>query len=480
VRHPSSGFAAASRFFVRTAISLMVAATLVKANAAEASTAKYSSIVIDVNTGKTMFSASADAPRYPASLTKMMTLYLLFEGLKSGKFTKSTRIPISRHAASQAPSKLGVKAGQSITVETAIFALVTKSANDAAAASGEFMGGSEERFAQIMTAKARNLGMSRTTFRNASGLPNPSQVTTARDMATLGIALRQNFPQYYGYFSTRSFTYGRSRMGNHNKLLGRVAGVDGIKTGYTRASGFNLVTSVKQGNRLVVAVVMGGKTGRARDQHMAALVKKYAPKASNSHRSESFFAKLIGKQKPVPVPEKAPVVEEAVAMEDTGAEDSSSEEADVEVAAAEADTEAAAEPEQAAVAIPAERKAAQPAPEALAFAPPAPVKRPKALVAVEQEAAPVDPITTASNDPKGWVIQIAAADSKSGAHKLLSDAKFKAGKALSSAEPFTQEVEKGSAKLYRARFSGFETKTAARNACAALKKQKISCFALNN
>jgi D-alanyl-D-alanine carboxypeptidase len=465
-----SGFAAASRFLARTAVSLMIAATLVKANAAEAATAKYAAIVIDVNSGKTMFSASADAPRYPASLTKMMTLYMLFEGLKSGKFTKNSRIPISRHAASQAPSKLGVKPGQSISVETAIYALVTKSANDAAAASGEFMGGSEARFAQIMTAKARNLGMSRTTFRNASGLPNPSQLTTARDMATLGIALRQNFPQYYSYFSTRSFTYGRSRMGNHNKLLGRVAGVDGIKTGYTRASGFNLVTSVKQGNRLVVAVVMGGKTGRARDQHMAGLVNKYAPKASNSRRSESFFAKLLGKQKPMPAPVKAPVIEEQVAMEDTGAEDA--------VSLAEEEEDFAAAPEQ--IAVPAERKSAEPAPEALAFAAPAPIKRPKALVAVEQEAAPVDPIITASNDPKGWVIQIAAADSKSGAHKLLSDAKFKAGKALSSAEPFTQEVEKGSSKLYRARFSGFETKTAAWNACAALKKQKISCFALNN
>ena len=468
MRKSVSGFAAASRFFVRTAISLMVAATLVKANAAEAATPKYAAVVIDVNTGKTMFSASADAPRYPASLTKMMTLYMLFEGLKSGKFTKSTRIPISRHAASQAPSKLGVKAGQSITVETAILALVTKSANDAAAASGEFIGGSEARFAQMMTAKARNLGMSRTTFRNASGLPNPSQLTTARDMATLGIALRQNFPQYYGYFSTRSFTYGRSRMGNHNKLLGRVAGVDGIKTGYTRASGFNLVTSVKQGNRLVVAVVMGGKTGRARDQHMAALVKKYAPKASNTRRSESFFAKLIGKQKPVPVPAKAPVIEQEVAMEDSDAENAVSE--------AQEEEAAAAEPEI--VAIPAERKTE---PQVLAYTEPAPVKRPKAIVVAEQEAAaPVDPITTASNDPKGWVIQIAAADSKSGAHKLLSDAKFKAGKALASAEPFTQEVEKGASKLYRARFSGFETKTAAWNACAALKKQKISCFALNN
>ena len=204
MRNPFSGFAAASRFFARTAASLLVAATLVKANAAEAATPKYAAIVVDVNSGKTMFSASADAPRYPASLTKMMTLYMLFDGLKSGKFTKSTRIPVSRHAASQAPSKLGLKAGQSITVETAILALVTKSANDAAAASGEFIGGSEARFAQMMTAKARNLGMSRTTFRNASGLPNPAQLTTARDMATLGIALRQHFPQYYAYFSTRS------------------------------------------------------------------------------------------------------------------------------------------------------------------------------------------------------------------------------------------------------------------------------------
>jgi D-alanyl-D-alanine carboxypeptidase len=472
VRKNAFGFAAASRFFARAFVSLTVAATL-----AQAATSKYAAIVIDVNSGKTMFSASADAPRYPASLTKMMTIYLLFEGLKSGKFSKKTPMPVSAHSASQAPSKLGLKPGQSITVENAILALVTKSANDAAATSGEFMGGSEERFAQLMTSKARRLGMSRTTFRNASGLPDPRQLTTARDMATLGIALRAHFPEYYAYFSTRSFTYGRSRMGNHNKLLGRVAGVDGIKTGYTRASGFNLVTSVKSGNRQLVAVVMGGASGRARDQHMASLVKKYTPKASSVSTS-ALMARLLGKKaRPLP----APVVEDVVA--------------EVEVAAAPEAIEAPAN-----VPTPVEKRIEQSNEPELAYAAPLPVKRPAVAIASVTEptaededqaeepvaksdaAEPVDPIVTASKDkdPSGWVIQIAAADSEAGARKLLSNAKSKGGKALSGAEPFTQAVEKGSATLYRARFSGFENKQVAWNACAALKKQKISCYALTN
>ncbi len=475
MRTNTFGLAAASRFFARSFVSLAIAATLFSANGAQAATSKYAAIVIDVNSGKTMFSASADAPRYPASLTKMMTIYLLFEGLKAGKFSKHTPMPVSQHASSQAPSKLGLKPGQRITVENAILALVTKSANDAAATSGEFMGGSEARFAQIMTSKARRLGMSRTTFRNASGLPDPRQLTTARDMATLGMALRAHFPEYYAYFSTRSFTYGRSRMGNHNKLLGRVAGVDGIKTGYTRASGFNLVTSVKSGNRHLVAVVMGGASGRARDQHMASLVKKYTPKASSVSTS-TLMARLLGK-KAAPVP--APVVEDAVA--------------EVEVASA---TEIAETPAN--VPTPVEKRIEEP--QELAYAAPVPVKRPAVAIASVTEAtaddedaaedetaktetpATVDPITTASkdNNPGGWVIQIAAADSEAGARKILSNAKSKGGKALSRAEPFTQSVEKGSATLYRARFSGFENKQVAWNACAALKKQKISCYALTN
>ncbi len=247
---------------------------------ASAARSKYSAIVVDANTGKTLFSANAGEPRYPASLTKMMTLYLIFETLAAGKIKKSTQVPFSAHAAAQPPTKLGVKAGGSVSVETIIYSLVTKSANDSAAAIAEYLGGTEDGFARMMTAKARKLGMTGTLFRNASGLPDASQHSTARDLAMLGLALREHFPQYYAYFSTRSFTYGRQRMANHNRLLGRVKGIDGIKTGYTRASGFNLVSSVGDGKRRIVAVVMGGQTGRARDNHMAELIKKYLPKAS--------------------------------------------------------------------------------------------------------------------------------------------------------------------------------------------------------
>ena len=252
---------------------------------------KYAAIVVDANTGKTLFSSSADAPRYPASLTKMMTLYLTFEALASGKLKTSSKVSFSKNASAEPPTKLGVKAGGSITVETAILSLVTKSANDAATALAEKLGGSEAGFARQMTAKARQLGMTGTIFRNAHGLPNPAQHTTARDMATLGIALHEHFPQYYDYFSVRSFKYGKKRLSNHNRLLGRIKGVDGIKTGYTRASGFNLASSVSDGNRRIVAVVMGGRTGKSRDNHMAELIRTWLPKASTKRGGGDLVAK---------------------------------------------------------------------------------------------------------------------------------------------------------------------------------------------
>ncbi|RUX28603.1 D-alanyl-D-alanine carboxypeptidase, partial [Mesorhizobium sp. M4A.F.Ca.ET.050.02.1.1] len=184
----------------------------------------------------------------------------------------------SAHAAAEPPTKLGVKPGGSVSVDTAILSMVTKSANDSATALGELLGGNEANFARMMTAKARALGMNGTVFRNANGLPDPGQFTTAHDMAMLGIALREHFPQYYGYFSQRSFLYGRRRINGHNRLLGRIKGVDGIKTGYTRASGYNLVSSVNDGDRKLVAVVMGGASGRARDNQMAGLINAYMPK----------------------------------------------------------------------------------------------------------------------------------------------------------------------------------------------------------
>lgn len=222
--------------------------------------ANYAALVMDATSGRVLYEANADLMRYPASLTKMMTLYLLFEALEKGALTLDDRVPISEHAASRPPTKLGVRPGQSIGVEDAILAIITKSANDIAAAVAERLGGSESRFAWTMTERAHQLGMTRTNFVNASGLPDPDQMTTARDMAILGLALVYHFPQYYPYFSTDEFYYGGAVHANHNRLLGSYYGLDGIKTGYTAASGYNLVASaVRQGRRLI-GVVLGARS----------------------------------------------------------------------------------------------------------------------------------------------------------------------------------------------------------------------------
>ena len=230
--------------------------------------AKYAAIVIDEGSGKVLFSRNANSLRYPASLTKIMTLYLLFEEIDAGRLTLKSRMKVSNTAASRSPSKLYLKPGQTIKVEDAILALVTKSANDVATTVAEHLSGSEREFAKRMTRKARSLGMSRTTFRNASGLPHSKQRSTARDMARLGIAMRRDFPQYFSYFKTRSFNWKGRRFGNHNKLLANYSGTDGIKTGFINASGFNLVASVERHGTRLIGVVFGGRSGRSRDAHM--------------------------------------------------------------------------------------------------------------------------------------------------------------------------------------------------------------------
>jgi D-alanyl-D-alanine carboxypeptidase len=240
----------------------------------------FSSIIVDGNSGATLTSTNPDASRHPASLTKIMTLYLLFERLDAGKIKLDTEMPVSAHASEQDPTKLGLMPGQTIRVEDAIKGLVTRSANDAAVVIAEALGGSEDDFARLMTRKAHMLGMSRTTYRNASGLPDDEQVTTARDQSTLGRAIQDRFPRYYRYFSTASFTFRGHSIANHNHLLGTVEGVDGIKTGYTRASGFNLVTSMRRGNRHLVGVVMGGRSGSSRDAIMRNLLAENLEKAS--------------------------------------------------------------------------------------------------------------------------------------------------------------------------------------------------------
>ena len=232
----------------------------------------YADMVVDAKTGRVLHAVNEDALRHPASVTKVMTLYLLFEQLEKGRFNLDSELRVSAHSQSMAPSKLGLRAGQTIEVEDAIKALVTKSANDVAATVAENIGGSEDAFAEMMTRKARQLGMNRTVYKNASGLPDPGQVTTARDLVTLGRAIQDRFPRYYTYFRTPSFSYAGATHRNHNRLMSRVEGMDGIKTGYTRMSGFNLLTSVKTEGRHVVAVVLGGRSAAARDNQMAALL----------------------------------------------------------------------------------------------------------------------------------------------------------------------------------------------------------------
>jgi len=251
-------------------------------NAAATSTAdpRYADIVVDANTGDVLHSTNPDAIRHPASLTKIMTLYLLFERLETGQVKLDTEMEVSPYAAGQAPTKLGVRAGQTLMVEDAIKALVTKSANDAAVVIAEHLAGSEDEFARLMTRKARALRMSRTVYKNANGLPDNAQVTTARDQALLGLAIQDRFPRYYRYFSTQSFVYRGVRMSNHNRLLGRVPGVHGIKTGYIRASGFNLVSAVDRGDRRIVAVVLGGTSAGSRDAKMRSLIEQKITLAS--------------------------------------------------------------------------------------------------------------------------------------------------------------------------------------------------------
>ena len=247
-----------------------------------------SAIVVDANSGNVLYAASPDELRHPASLTKIMTLYLLFERLEAGKLKLDSQLSVSEHASGQAPTKLGLRPGQTIAVEDAIKGLVTKSANDAAVVVGEAIGGNESDFAEMMTKKARALGMSHTVYRNASGLPNDEQVTTARDQALLGRAIQERFPSQYRYFSTLSFTYHGESMRNHNMLLGHVEGVDGIKTGYTQASGFNLVTSVRRNNRRIVAVVLGGASAGARDAKMRSLIEAHIASASTQHTAPAI------------------------------------------------------------------------------------------------------------------------------------------------------------------------------------------------
>ncbi len=268
--------------------------------------ARYSAIVIDADTGQVLHERSASVRRYPASLTKVMTLYMVFDALDRGKLRLSQSLPVSRRAAGQAPSKLGLKRGQRILVRDAILALVTKSANDAATVLAEAVGGTEAKFARMMTKRAWALGMKRTSFRNASGLPNRRQKSTARDMGILARALMRDHPNYYRFFATRSFKWGKRRHRNHNTLLSSYAGADGIKTGYIRASGFNLIASAKRDGRRLIGVVFGARSPRSRDAKMRHLLDDGFRQLGKLRVARRDY-RLRGRTG-VPIPKRKPIV----------------------------------------------------------------------------------------------------------------------------------------------------------------------------
>jgi D-alanyl-D-alanine carboxypeptidase len=462
-------------------------------------------MIVDANTGKTMYAVDVDAPRHPASITKVMTLYMLFEQLERGTISLDTEFRVSSHAASQSPSKLGIRPGGTISVEDAIKAVVTKSANDIAVTIAENVGGSEEEFAERMTRKARQLGMTGTVYRNASGLPNPAQITTARDLTILARAIQERFPKYYRYFQTRSFAFNGQTIGNHNHLLGRVEGVDGIKTGFTNASGFNLMTSARLDGRHVIGIVLGGRSVASRDQQMTALIRANLPRAYAGAPSSSVLADAGAERASEPARTKVADIETTATIRPGRMPEASA----MRPAVAAAPGGSATTPTSlkwtngAAPLPPAARAYASASPELApdfpaaplppasnqkiearlpsAQAVPARVEAPREIAPVRQAKVEDEPeAKRESGKPaavSGWVIQLAAATDESEARAILADARSRSGRALSEAKPFTEKVVRGGSTLYRARFSGFTEPDSAQEACRSLKSRGFACFA---
>lgn len=483
-------------------------------------------IVVDANTGRTLYARNENDLRRPASITKVMTLYLLFEQLESGRLRLDSAIQVSPRAAAQAPTKLGLRPGDSIGVENAIRAVVTRSANDIAVAIAEEIGGDEKSFADMMTRKAHALGMTRTHFANASGLPHDEQVTTAHDLALLGRAVQDHFPRYYRYFATRSFTYKGAEIQNHNHLLERVEGMDGIKTGYTRASGFNLLASVRRDGHHIVAVVLGGRSAGHRDRIMADLIEDQIEEGARTRiagalpvpaggagatvaaravvvpspaevAADKLVAPLPDPKLPfVPVSLRPGLTVDTAPVRAIGLAAPADRPRPAYVSASPRFRPNGA-PLEPAEAIPqrAASDGSTRAPASLSVADvtatPSSMRRPRALVPPEDLTAdraatgrpgdrggPTDARRSAT--PRGdWMIQIAATNDPAKASDLLARAKLEGAQALGGAKPTTEKVQKGSETLYRARFVGLAAE-AAESACHTLKRSGFACFAARN
>jgi len=538
-------FSQAREFFARLVlvISMIAPLLLVMAVPAEAASVprKFAGIVMDAKSGKVLYESSADAARYPASVTKVMTLYVLFQELHAGNITLKTKFKVSKFAASAQPTKLGLKAGSTITVENAIKALVTISANDMARVIAENISGSESAFAKRMTATARALGMSNTTYRNASGLPDKGQVTTVRDQALLGMAVYEHFPEYYGYFQTKSFAYGKRTYGNHNRLLGS-NGVDGIKTGYTNASGYNLLTASRINGRHIVVVGFGFDSSGGRDSKVRELVKTYLPKARSGSYLEAALVPEPGRKGatvmvadtsdtpvvPMPYPSfrmTGGVLAVTASLQPLDAEQQPD---GMMVASIKGAAPLPESRPQDLQAIQAANALAQPtgknrpldvigawisdtfelgaAPAALGqTAPSAPLLPP---VGIGDQGEPLDlmtsgavgdaspaavtdqpvpaPIavaaveeTSAQTITGGWIVQIGAAPTEGGANQLITNASGKID-TLASFRAYVERFEKNGQVFFRARFGGFAAREDAASMCSELKKAKMSCLAMQS
>lgn len=484
---------------------------------------KYAGIVVDAKSGEVLYEEAGDSKRYPASVAKVMTLYVLFQELQAGNLGLSTKMTVSKHAASAVPTKLGLRAGSTIAVEDAIKALVTLSANDMARVIAEHISGTESKFAERMTATARAMGMRNTTYRNASGLPDGGQVTTVRDQAILGIAIYQHFPNYYEFFQTTAFNYNGRTYGNHNRVLGYMGAVDGIKTGYINAAGSNLLTAARKDNRHIVVVAFGFNSAGARDEKVRQLVANYLPKGRRGDYLAQAMVPQPGRQgnsnvqvavaqpaQPVfvmPMPLPGFRLAELAAAQNGAPQVVLASAAPVPAAApADIGLQPAV---QAAAVLAAPTAAPTPAypsqdiigawlsdtynlgapPAALGstrasapLEPPGNVGGGAAPVAAPAAEQPIDLMTSGTVDTAElvngtWIVQIGAGPSEDSARSMLSDAAGKVG-GLGDFRSYVERFEKNGQVFYRARFVGFGDRDGATAMCNRLKDADMACLAM--
>jgi len=512
--------------FVLIAFMAMLSASVVPAAAvAQQNLRAYAGIVVDAKSGKVLYEDHADSTRYPASITKVMTLYVLFQELAAGNIKLSTKMRVSKYAASAVPTKLGLKAGSTISVEDAIKSLVTISANDMARVVAETVSGSESRFADRMTATAKALGMSHTRYANASGLPDGRQVTTVRDQAILAIAIYQHFPQYYKFFQTRSFKFGKRTYNSHVPLLG-VAGVEGLKTGYINNSGYNLMTVTRKDDHHLVVIGFGFNTPSQRNTKVASLLSKYLPKSRSGNYLQAALIPQPGMRgdsevrvaqaaqpvfvAPMPLPSfRVAALNQAPAA--------AAPQAEVQVASlkqapipqpmpADLGMQPAVQAANQLAAPSAVQPAERPVDVIGAWinetfslgAPPAALGQTQPSeplvppVGVGAGGQPIDLMTSGSiGTPKPandnaettpasrWVVQIGAAPSENSANQLLDDASAKIAD-LADFRPSVERFDKNGQTFYRARYVGFGDRDAATRMCNAIKEADMSCLALQS